>query len=218
MFTRVCFCKSWDVRWKGNELLEPCIFFYSSGCHSSGFTGLREQGCYIRSLAILQEAKMTHLIFTPVWNWARKKELGSDGVLDHLFHLPVADPRRQAVAGGRNQRLVRLSAYTNPAEVHGVLSRIWSCCYQKKSHDKLVLFGAFSMCIKTCFVRTLLILCGSTEAFWICLYGKHALTGFPNCSYIPYSYSKSLPLKETIKAFKIYIYSHPFRVLNDFFT
>lgn len=68
----------------------------------------------------------------------KERELGSDGALDHLFHLPVADPHIQAIAGGRNQQLVRLSAYANPAEEHGALSRIWSYCYQKKSHGKLV--------------------------------------------------------------------------------
>lgn len=39
----------------------------------------------------------------------------------------------------------------------------------EKSNDKLVLFGVFSMCFKTCTVVSLLLLCGSEEAFGTCL-------------------------------------------------
>lgn len=45
----------------------------------------------------------------------------------------------------------------------------------EKSNDKLVLFGVFSMCFKTCTVISLLLLCGSVEAFGTCLSGKLAL-------------------------------------------
>lgn len=146
MFTSICFCNSWNTRWKVNQLLKSCIFFYSTGCHSSGFTVWARGARLMHKISSYPtESKDDISDIYPCVELGKKGKLGSDGVLDKIFQLPVADPGRQALAGGRNQWLVWLSVYTNPTEVHGALSRILSYHCKKKSHDKLVLFGACTL-------------------------------------------------------------------------